>query len=68
MSQQNLANFAVDVASALHYLSGHSLVHRDVAARNVLGRVLELTNGSVCGTYMYIRIFHVYMWFFVSDD
>ena len=41
LSQQNLASFAVDVANALYYLSGHNLVHRDVAARNVLGKILS---------------------------
>lgn len=49
LSQEDLGSFAVDVAKALHYLSGHSLVHRDVAARNVLGKAVELTNGSDCG-------------------
>lgn len=50
LSQEDLGGFAVDVAKALHYLSGHSLVHRDVAARNVLGMAVELTNESTCGT------------------
>ena len=38
LKEEDLCSFAVDIARALKYLSEQNYVHRDVAARNVLGK------------------------------
>ena len=47
-----MCSFAADVARALLYLSEQSIVHGDVAARNVLGKccILHLTCSSITFT------------------
>ena len=48
LTEENLCSFAADIARALQYLSEQNYVHRDVAARNVLGKQRVIINFVSC--------------------